>query len=51
MARLSFTYVGTADQLRDSLAQQKIDLTQKTAGGIYTLALQDPDPATVTAGQ
>lgn len=50
MARLSLTYVGTADQLRDSLAQQKVDLTQKTAGGAYTLALQDPDP-TATAGQ
>jgi hypothetical protein len=51
MARLSFTYVGTADQLRDSLVQQKIDLTQKTAGGTYTLTLQDSDPATTTAGQ
>lgn len=50
MARLSLTYVGTADQLRDSLAQQKIDLTQKTAGGTYTLAMQDDDSST-TAGQ
>ncbi|MBS0275277.1 MAG: DUF2066 domain-containing protein [Proteobacteria bacterium] len=51
MARLSLTYVGTADQLRDSLAQQKVDLTQKAAGGSYTLALQDPDPTSATAGQ
>jgi hypothetical protein len=50
MARLSLTYVGTADQLRDSLSQQKVDLTQKTAGGLYTLALQDTD-TTTTAGQ
>lgn len=50
MARLSLTYVGTADQLRDSLAQQKVDLTQKSAGGTYTLDLQDTD-ATATAGQ
>jgi hypothetical protein len=50
MARLSLTYVGTADQLRDSLAQQKADLTQKSAGGLYTLALQDAD-TTTTAGQ
>jgi hypothetical protein len=50
MARLSLTYVGTADQLHDSLAQQKVDLTQKTAGGAYTLALQDPG-TTATAGQ
>jgi hypothetical protein len=50
MARLSLTYVGTADQLRDSLSQQKVDLTQKAAGGLYTLALQDTD-TTTTAGQ
>ncbi|HSM94510.1 MAG TPA: DUF2066 domain-containing protein [Rhizomicrobium sp.] len=50
MARLSLTYVGTADQLRDSLAQQKVDLTQKSAGGTYSLDLQDTDAST-TAGQ
>jgi hypothetical protein len=50
MARLTLTYVGTADQLHDSLAQQKVDLTQKSAGGTYTLALQDGD-STATAGQ
>jgi hypothetical protein len=51
MARLSFTYVGTADQLHDSLAQQKVDLTQRVAGGIYTLSLQDPGADSTTAGQ
>jgi hypothetical protein len=50
MARLTLTYVGTADQLHDSLGQQKVDLNQKNAGGLYTLALQDTDAAT-PAGQ
>lgn len=45
MARLALTYVGTTDQLHDSLAQQKVDLTQKTAGGNYTLTMQDEDTA------
>jgi len=50
MARLTLTYVGTADQLHDSLSQQKVDLAQKSAGGLYSLALQDDDAST-TAGQ
>jgi hypothetical protein len=50
MARLTFSYVGTADQLHDSLAQQKIDLSQKSANGSYVLSLQSDD-ATATAGQ
>jgi len=50
MARVTLTYVGTADQLHDSLAQQKVELDQKNAGGLYALALQDTDAAT-PAGQ
>jgi hypothetical protein len=51
MARLTLTYVGTADQLRDSLAQQKVDLAQRVAGGTYTLAIQDTDANATPAGQ
>ncbi|HEY7979537.1 MAG TPA: DUF2066 domain-containing protein [Rhizomicrobium sp.] len=51
MARLSLTYVGTADQLRDSLAQQKVELAQKVANGPYTLAIQDADANAAPAGQ
>jgi hypothetical protein len=47
MARLSLVYVGTADQLRDNLANAKVDLAAKAGGG-YTLAVQD-DPAAAPA--
>ena len=47
MARLTITYVGTADQLRDALGQAKVDLTAKTGGG-WTMAAQAPDAGTVT---
>jgi len=48
MARLSITYVGTADQLRDTLAQQKVDLSQRP-GGSYALAVSDSDASTAPA--
>ncbi|HWA30777.1 MAG TPA: DUF2066 domain-containing protein [Rhizomicrobium sp.] len=51
MARIALTYVGTADQLRDSLAQQKVDLVQKAAGGSFTLSVEDDPATTATAGQ
>lgn len=40
MARLSLVYVGTADQLRDNLANAKVDL-EAHPGGSYTLAVED----------
>lgn len=43
MARLSLVYVGTADQLRDNLANAKVDLAAKVGGG-YTLAIDDTPP-------
>ena len=45
MARLTLSYVGTADQLRDSLAKQKVDLTARPGGG-YALAQQPDDDST-----
>ena len=48
MARVSLSYVGTTDQLRDSMANAKVDLEPQPDGG-YTLAVQDDDsspPAT-----
>jgi hypothetical protein len=47
MAKVTITYVGTADQLRDSLAQAKVDLLPRTGGG-WTLAAQAPDSASAT---
>jgi hypothetical protein len=45
MARVSLTYVGTADQLRDSLSHANVDLTARPGGG-YALAVQDGAPIT-----
>jgi hypothetical protein len=48
MARVNLTYVGTADQLRDNLAQAKVTLDAKGGGG-YTLASQPDADATNVA--
>jgi hypothetical protein len=48
MARVTLSYVGTAEQLRDNLAQQKVSLDQRPGGG-FTLAAQDDSTATATA--
>lgn len=51
MARLVLTYVGTADQLHDALAQQKVTLDLRPGGG-YSLSVQDDTAApTDTASQ
>ncbi|HWD48455.1 MAG TPA: DUF2066 domain-containing protein [Rhizomicrobium sp.] len=42
LAKVTLTYVGTADQLHDALNQAKVDLSQKTGGG-WTLAAQTSD--------
>jgi hypothetical protein len=50
MARMNLSYVGTAEQLNDNLAQQKVDLEPK-AGGSYSLALIADTTAPATADQ
>ncbi|SRR5665213_605837 len=47
MAKVTITYVGTADQLRNSLGQAKIDLSPHNGGG-WTLAAQSSDNTTAT---
>jgi hypothetical protein len=48
MARLSLVYVGTADQLRDNLANARVDLAARAGGG-YTLAVEDDTTVTPAA--